>query len=146
MTITTPEPTSAAPAFPAPEHSTLCAAFQATAAAHGERVALRTPGDGAAITWTGYAERVRATAARLAPLGVGRGDTVALLLTNRPEAAWVDVAAMHLGAAGLSLYLAGTRRRTPTCSTTRTSACSSRSAATPVSCPACGARARSSST
>ena len=108
MTITTPEPTSAAPAFPAPEHSTLCAAFQATAAAHGERVALRTPGDGVAVTWAGYTERVRATAARLARLGVGRGDTVALLLTNCPEAAWVDVAGMHLGAAGLSLYLAGT--------------------------------------
>ena len=93
---------------PRPRHPTLCAAFQATAAAHGDRIALRTPGDGVAVTWAGYAERVRATAARLAGLGVGRGDTVALLLTNRPEAAWVDVAGMHLGAAGLSLYLAGT--------------------------------------
>ena len=96
------------PDAPAPDHPTLCAAFQATAAAQGDRIALRTPGDGLAVTWAGYAERVRATAARLAGLGVGRGDTVGLLLTNRPEAAWVDVAGMHLGAAGLSLYLAGT--------------------------------------
>ena len=59
MTITAPEPTPAAPAFPAPEHSTLCAAFQATAAAHGEHVALRTPGDGVRLTWSEYAERVR---------------------------------------------------------------------------------------
>ena len=107
MTLTAAA-TRPAPTLPIPEHSTLCAAFRATAAAHGDEIALRTPADGLAVTWAGYAERVRATAARLAGLGVGRGDTVALLLTNRPEAAWVDVAGMHLGAAGLSLYLAGT--------------------------------------
>ncbi len=107
MTLTAAA-TRSAPTLPAPEYPTLCAAFQATAAAQGDRIALRTPGDGLAVTWAGYAERVRATAARLAGLGVGRGDTVALLLANRPEAAWVDVAGMHLGAAGLSLYLAGT--------------------------------------
>ena len=107
MTLTAAA-TRSAPTLPAPAHPTLCAAFQATAAAQGDRIALRTPGDGLAVTWAGYAERVRATAARLAGLGVGRGDTVALLLANRPEAAWVDVAGMHLGAAGLSLYLAGT--------------------------------------
>jgi long-subunit acyl-CoA synthetase (AMP-forming) len=107
MTITTPD-TRPAPAVPAPGHATLCAAFQATAAAHAEQVALRTPGGGVRLTWAEYAERVRDTASRLATLGVGVGDTVALLLTMRPEVAWVDTAAMHLGAAGLSLYLAGT--------------------------------------
>ena len=107
MTITAPA-TRSAPSVPAPDHPTFCAAFQATAARYGDRVALRTPGDGVRVTWAGYAERVRATAARLAGLGVGRGDTVAQLLTMRPEAASADLAAMHLGAAGLSLYLAGT--------------------------------------
>ena len=41
-----------------------------------------------------------------------------------PEAAWVDVAGMHLGAAGLSLTSPARRRHTPTCSTTPTCACS----------------------
>ena len=54
MTLTAAA-TRSAPTLPAPEHPTLCAAFQATAAAHGDRVALRTPGDGLAVTWAGYA-------------------------------------------------------------------------------------------
>src|SRR5205814_374536 len=49
---------------------------------------------------------VRYTAAALASLGVGRGDVVGLLLTQRPEAAWVDAAAMHLGATTASFYVA----------------------------------------
>jgi long-chain acyl-CoA synthetase len=106
MTVTAPASTSATLSSSA--HATLCRAFQATAARHPERVALRTPGDAVRLTWGAYADRVRVTAARLAALGVGRGDTVALLLTNRPEAAWVDAAAMHLGAVGVSVYLAGT--------------------------------------
>jgi long-subunit acyl-CoA synthetase (AMP-forming) len=43
-------------------------------------------------------------AAGLAGLGVGRGDTVAIMLTNRPEFHLVDVAAMHLGAIAFSIY------------------------------------------
>ena len=93
-------------AAPEPEHATLCAAFQATVAADPERVALRTPGDDVRVTWGDYDERIRATAARLSALGVRRGDTVALLLRTRPEAAWADAAAMHLGAVAVSLYLA----------------------------------------
>ena len=63
------------------------AAFHATAAAHAEQVALRTPGDGLSVTWAEYTDHVRDTAARLAALGVGPGDTVGLLLTMRPEVA-----------------------------------------------------------
>lgn len=37
-------------------------------------------------------------------LGVRRGDTVALMLSNRPEFFWVDVAAMHLGATTFGIY------------------------------------------
>jgi long-chain acyl-CoA synthetase len=35
---------------------------------------------------------------------VGRGDKVALLLTNRPEFNLVDAAAQHLGAVPFSVY------------------------------------------
>ena len=84
--------------------ATLCEAFQITAATHPQRVALRTVGGAVVVTWEQYAERARRTAAGLAALGVRRGDTVALMLTNRPEFHWVDVAAMHLGATSFGIY------------------------------------------
>ena len=56
------------------------------------------------LTWAQYAERVRRTAAGLAALGVRCGDTVAVMLSNRPEFHWVDVAAMHLGAITFGIY------------------------------------------
>jgi long-chain acyl-CoA synthetase len=84
--------------------ATLCEAFQISAAAHPEQVAVRTSGDAVVLTWAQYAERVRRTAAGLAALGVRRGDVVALMLTNRPEFLWVDAAAMHLGATTLGVY------------------------------------------
>jgi len=84
--------------------TTLCDLFQGTAARAGDDLALRTVGGGTEITWREYAERVEAVAAGLAKLGVGRGDTVAIMLTNRPEFSIVDCAAMHLGATPFSVY------------------------------------------
>jgi long-chain acyl-CoA synthetase len=83
---------------------TLCEAFQRTADRYAEQVALRTPGGASEITWGGYAERVRRLAGGLAAEGIGRGDTVGLMLTNRPEALIVDSAALHLGAIPFSIY------------------------------------------
>jgi len=83
---------------------TLCEAFQLTAALDPDRVAIRTVGDAQRITWREYADRVRKIAAGLAALGVGHGDTVALMLTNRPEYELVDTAALHLGAVPFSVY------------------------------------------
>jgi long-subunit acyl-CoA synthetase (AMP-forming) len=82
----------------------MCEAFQLTAADHGDLPAVRLPGGAFEITWREYGERVRRTAAGLAGLGVERGDTFALMLTNRPEFHWVDSAAMHLGATAFSIY------------------------------------------
>ncbi len=72
--------------------------------AHPDRVALRTKGDEFSITWREYAKKVEATAAGLAGLGLERGHTMALMLTNRPEFHWFDSAALHLGATPFSLY------------------------------------------
>lgn len=83
---------------------TLCAAFQMTVDEHGDRVALRTPGDEVGLTWADYAERVRQVAAGLASIGVGRGDSFGVMLINRPEFHIVDAAAMHVGAAAFSAY------------------------------------------
>src|SRR5436305_3201587 len=90
--------------YKALQEPTLCAAFQVTAAEHPDRVALRTKGDEFSMTWAEYRDKVKALAGGLAGLGLGRGDTIALLLTNRPEFHWVDAAAMHLGATPFSVY------------------------------------------
>ena len=86
------------------ETNTVCAAFQATAAASPDAVALRTKGGEIEITWGEYAERVRRLAGALHKLGLRRGDTMALMLTNRPEFHLLDAAAMHLGAVPFSIY------------------------------------------
>jgi long-subunit acyl-CoA synthetase (AMP-forming) len=84
--------------------ATMCEAFQATVVQYPREVALRTPGGTVAITWEAYAGQVRQIAAGLAGLGVGRGDTIALMMTNRPELHLVDTAAFHLGAIPFSVY------------------------------------------
>jgi long-subunit acyl-CoA synthetase (AMP-forming) len=84
--------------------STLAEAFQLTAAAHPERVALRLKDDEFSITWAEYADKVRRVAAGLAGLGLGRGQAMGLILTNRPEFHWFDAAALHLGATPFSVY------------------------------------------
>jgi long-chain acyl-CoA synthetase len=83
---------------------TLCHAFQLTAAERPDEVALRNPGDQVSITWREYAERVERIAGGLARLGVGRGDSVALMMLNRPEFHLLDTAALHLGAVPFSIY------------------------------------------
>jgi long-chain acyl-CoA synthetase len=84
--------------------ATLCEAFQITAAERPDDVALRTPGDGVSITWKDLASRVQRIAAGLASLGVSRGDTIALMLVNRPEFNVADAGAMHLGTTAFSVY------------------------------------------
>jgi long-chain acyl-CoA synthetase len=85
--------------------STLTEALWRTAAAHPEIVAVRTPDDSVSLTWSELLERVIAAAGGLAKLGVKRGDTVALMLGNRPEFHVVDLAAATLGATPFSIYL-----------------------------------------
>jgi long-subunit acyl-CoA synthetase (AMP-forming) len=84
--------------------STLCEAFQLTAAEHPERVALRTKGGEFEVTWGDYAQKVKRLAAGFAALGLQRGQTLGVMLTNRPEFHFADTAAMHLGATPFSVY------------------------------------------
>ncbi|MEV6340495.1 long-chain fatty acid--CoA ligase [Nocardia vinacea] len=84
--------------------TTMCAAFQATVTRTPHAVAIRTVGDRTTLTFEQWGQQVRAITAGLAALGVGRGDTVALMMTNRPEFYPFDVAAQHLGAAAFSVY------------------------------------------
>jgi len=84
--------------------ATMAQAFRMTAAERAGEVAIRTKSDEFSITWGELRERVDALAGGLAKLGVGRGDTVALMLSNRPEFHLGDLAAMMLGATPFSLY------------------------------------------
>ncbi|MCM6775490.1 long-chain fatty acid--CoA ligase [Nocardia sp. CDC159] len=82
----------------------MCEAFQNNVSRNPDLVALRTRGDTQRITWREYGNRVRAIATGLAALGVRRGDTVALMLTNRPEFHLCDTAVLHTGATPFSVY------------------------------------------
>ena len=86
------------------EVATLPEAFQQSIAIRPDAVALRTVGGITEITWADYGRRVRSIAAGLAALGIGRGDAVGIMLTNRPEFHLVDTAALHLGAVPFSVY------------------------------------------
>ncbi|WP_067823154.1 AMP-dependent synthetase/ligase [Nocardia inohanensis] len=83
---------------------TLCEAFAITAAAQPDAIALRTPGGTVTITWREYRERVRAIASGLSGLGLRPGDTVAIMLTNRPEFHLCDTAVLHAGGTPFSVY------------------------------------------
>src|SRR5215218_10100732 len=83
---------------------TMTEAFRLTVEDHPDRVAIRTKDDEVSLTWAQLRDRVDALAGGLAGLGVGRGDTVALMLGNRPEFHIADLAAMTLGATPFSIY------------------------------------------
>lgn len=89
--------------------TTICSAFQASARAHPHRVALREVA-GRQWTWAQYAAAVEHAAGALASLGVRRGDRVAFLSRNVPELLIAETAAVHLGAAGVALYVASPAR------------------------------------
>jgi long-chain acyl-CoA synthetase len=80
-------------------------ALRRTAANHPSIVAVRTADDSVSLTWSELLRRVQDVAGGLAKLGVGRGDTVAIMLGNRPEFHVVDLAAAVLGAIPFSIYL-----------------------------------------
>jgi long-chain acyl-CoA synthetase len=98
------EETTSPPAVRATGAATIAEAFRITAEEHPDRVAVRTKDDEVSLTWSGLSDRVDALAGGLAEHGVRRGDTVALMLSNRPEFHVADLAAMTLGATPFSIY------------------------------------------
>jgi long-chain acyl-CoA synthetase len=55
-------------------------------------------------SWKDYADAVRRVAASLIAAGLGPGDRVAILASNRPEWIHTDMAAMTIGAVPLGIY------------------------------------------
>jgi long-chain acyl-CoA synthetase len=83
---------------------TVAEAFRITAEQKPDQVAVRNRDDTVSITWGEVRDRSDALAGGLAKLGVGKGDTVALMFGNRPEFHISDLAAMTLGAVPFSIY------------------------------------------
>ena len=102
--MTTEQSSPTLTAAPPIEAGTVCEAFQRLVAQQPDKLALRTRDDAWSLTWTQLNERVRSIAAGLAGLGIGHGDTVAMLLANVPECHLVDLAAIHLGAVPFTIY------------------------------------------
>src|SRR4051812_23476362 len=82
----------------------LCTAFACTVADRADQEAMRSSDGAVSLTWRQVDTEVRAAAAGLAALGVATGGTVVMMLTNRYEAAVVDLAALHAGAVPVSVY------------------------------------------
>jgi len=87
--------------LPAPN---LIKAFYATVEKLGDDAAIRTEDDSHSISWNELRERVHRIAGGLVKLGVGKCDTVALLLNNRPEFIPCDLATVALGGIPFSIY------------------------------------------
>ena len=98
------EPATAAGARRSVGAQTLTEAFRLTIEENPDRVAVRTKEDEVRLTWAELGARADAMAGGLARLGVARGDTVALMLSNRPEFSVADLAVMTLGATPFSIY------------------------------------------
>ncbi|MEA2305249.1 MAG: long-chain acyl-CoA synthetase [Solirubrobacteraceae bacterium] len=85
--------------------ATIAEAFRLTAEEREGLVALRTRGDEQSWTWGHLRDRVDALAGGLTTLGLAKGDSLALLIANRPEFHLCDLAGMMVGAAPFSIYM-----------------------------------------
>jgi long-chain acyl-CoA synthetase len=84
--------------------ATIAEAFRLTVAERPDETAFRTRHDEVSLTWREAQKRVDALAGRLARIGVGRGDVVAMMLANRPEFHVCDLAVLMTGATPFSVY------------------------------------------
>jgi long-chain acyl-CoA synthetase len=103
MEVTTAERYASGGPGVEPPSKNLYEALLATVDRIGDELAIAAP-RGYSINWSGLRERVDAIAGGLAGLGVGKGDTVAIMLNNRPEFIPCDLGAVALGAVPFSIY------------------------------------------
>jgi long-chain acyl-CoA synthetase len=85
---------------------TIYSEFQGSAGRNRDAPALmhRAAAGYEAITYAGLAERVSVLRRGLAALGIGKGDTAAVLSPNRPEWVFADLALLSLGAIVVPLH------------------------------------------
>src|SRR3954453_599187 len=85
--------------------ATIAEAFRLTTAEREGDVAIRTLDGSVEWTWGELREKVDALAGGLYALGVRKGDSVALMLSNGPEFHLADLAVMMIGATPFSIYM-----------------------------------------
>src|SRR4051794_26292323 len=83
----------------------LAEAFRLTSTDRADEVAVRTLDGSTEWTWSELREQVDALAGALHGLGLRRGETIALMISNRPEFHLADLAAMMVGATPFSIYM-----------------------------------------
>ena len=88
------------------EGKTLVDVFDRNARDHADKAAIHwKEGDiWRHLTWSQYRKAVHEAAAGLISLGVSGGDFVAIMAGNRPEHVIGDLAAVHAGATGVTIY------------------------------------------
>ncbi|MBU8831792.1 AMP-dependent synthetase/ligase [Mycolicibacterium goodii] len=86
------------------ESATVVDAFASVVRRLGDAVAIRDERLEAAYTWRDYAATALRAAENLRSAGLRRGETVGLMLTNRPEFHIADMAVLLAGATPFSLY------------------------------------------
>ncbi|SRX79227.1 AMP-dependent synthetase/ligase [Mycolicibacterium parafortuitum] len=88
----------------ATRHLTVAEAFLSQVARGGTYPAILDEQLGVALTWRGYGKAAQNVSAGLKAAGLGRGDAVGLLLSNRPEFHIADIAVLLAGSTPISLY------------------------------------------
>ncbi|MCK5352226.1 AMP-binding protein, partial [bacterium] len=85
---------------------TIVQMVDARADQYGDRPVMRYKQDDAwlDVTWQQLADSYKDVARGLLQLGLGRGDSIAILSENRPEWATTDFGAMAAGLVGVPLY------------------------------------------
>ena len=112
----------------------LVRAFLTTANGRAGDIAIRDPARSVELTWTELRDHAGRIAGGLAKLGVGVGDTVALMLNNRWELIPLDLGAVALGAVPFSIYQTSSAEQiaylVPRAGSTRATSASSTATAT----------------
>jgi long-chain acyl-CoA synthetase len=97
--------TETAAAKRAVDAATIAEAFRLTAAEREGDCAVKTLDGSTSWTWGELRDRADALAGGLHGLGLRKGDTIALMLGNRPEFHLADIAAILVGATPFSIYM-----------------------------------------
>ena len=86
------------------QHEDFVSLFLATVRDRGGTVAVRASDGSSELTYDQLLGAAQQVAGALRAIGVGRRDTVALMMTNRPEFFPIDLASLAMGAIPFSLY------------------------------------------
>jgi long-chain acyl-CoA synthetase len=102
--VTTSERAASGGAPPKLAEKNLVKAFYKQVDRLGDELAIRDEARDVELSWIELRDRVHRIAGGLSKLGLGKGDTLAIMLNNRWEFIPSDLAAVSLGAVPFSIY------------------------------------------